>query len=163
MITLIATVEMSGGIGDKDGRLLFDIPKNNARFKKETKGKKLVMGRKTWEVFPKKLLKNREKYVLSRDKKFKANGTKTIHSINEILELAKNNDVAIIGGGETFNQLIHYADKLIITHVHEFNFKARVFFPEFTYKDWKLEKMEKFEETEKAPSFTFATYTKKKG
>lgn len=161
MITLIATLEMSDGMGDKNGNLLFNIPRNNARFKRETKGKKLVIGRKTWETFPKKLLRGKEKYVLTKNKDFKANGAKTIHSIDEVLELAKDNDIVIIGGGETFEQLIPHADKLVITHVHEFDFRARVFFPDFTYKEWKLEEMERFEETDKLPSFTFATYTRK--
>lgn len=161
MITLIATLDMVDGIGDKNGKLLFNIPRHNARFKNETKGKKIVMGRKTWDSLPKKLLRNRDKYVLTRNKDFKANGTSVIHSIDEVLELANDNDVVVVGGGDIFNQIIPYADRLIVTHVHEFNFNARVFFPEFSPKDWKIQEKEKFEETDNLPSFTFATYDKK--
>lgn len=161
MITLIATLDMADGIGDKNGKLLFNIPRHNARFKNETKGKKIVMGRKTWDSLPKKLLRNRDKYVLTRNKDFKANGTSVIHSIDEVLELANDNDVVVVGGGDIFNQIIPYADRLIVTHVHEFNFNARVFFPEFSPKDWKIQEKEKFEETDNLPSFTFATYDKK--
>lgn len=161
MITLIVMVDMSDGMGDKNGKLLFNIPRHNARFKNETKGKKIVMGRRTWDSLPKKLLRNRDKYVLTRNENFKANSVSVIHSIDEVLDLANDSDVVVVGGGDIFNQMIPYADKLIITHVHEFNFGARVFFPEFSPRDWKIQEKEKFEEADNLPSFTFATYDKK--
>lgn len=161
MITLIVMIDMADGMGDKNGKLLFNIPRHNARFKNETKGKKIVMGRKTWDSLPKKILRNRDKYILTRNKDFKANGASVIHSIDEVLELANDSDVVVVGGGDIFNQIIPYADRLIVTHVHEFNFNARVFFPEFSPKDWKIQEKEKFEETDNLPSFTFATYNKK--
>lgn len=161
MITLIAILEMSDGIGDKKGNLLYNIPRHNARFKNETKGKKVIMGRKTWETFPKKLLKNRDKYILTRNKDYKVDGANIIHSIDEILELAKDKDVVVIGGGDIFSQVIEYAHKLIITHVHEFKFNSRIFFPEFTHKEWKIQSMEKFEETKGYPSYTFTVYVRK--
>jgi len=161
MITMIAMVDMADGIGDENGNLLFNIPRDMAHFKKITKGKKVIMGRKTWDSLPKKPLKHRENYVLTNNKDFKANGATVIHSVDEVLELAKDEEVFVIGGGMIYSQLLPYADKLILTHVHSFNFSARVFFPHITHKEWKIEEMEKFEETEKHPSFTFATYTRK--
>lgn len=158
---MIAMVDMADGIGDENGNLLFNIPRDMAHFKKTTKGKKVVMGRKTWDSLPKKPLKHRENYVLTNNKDFKANGATVIHSVDEVLELAKDEEVFVIGGGMIYSQLLPYADKLILTHVHSFNFRARVFFPNITHKEWKVEIVEKFEETEKHPSFTFATYTRK--
>lgn len=161
MITMIAMVDMNDGIGDKSGNLLYNIPRDMAHFKQTTKGKKIVMGRRTWDSLPKKPLRHRENYVLTKNKDFKANGAKVIHSIEEVLELSKNDDVFVIGGGEIYSQLLPYADRLILTHVHAINYSARAFFPSFSYEQWKIEKMEKFEETEKHPSFTFTTYNRK--
>ena len=164
MITLIAMVDMADGIGDDKGNLLFNIPRDMAHFKRTTSGHKVVMGRKTWDSLPKKPLKNRENYVLTRNKNFKANGATVLHSIKDVLELAENEEVFIIGGGDIYKELMPYADKLILTHVHSFNFNARVFFPDFSAKDWKIdtESMEKHEETDRHPSFTFAVYHRRK-
>lgn len=162
MITLVALTEMNLGIGDGDGNLLYNIPKDMAHFKRVTKGKKVVMGRKTWDSLPKKPLKNRENYVLTNNPNFKANGAEVINSIHDVLFLAENEEVVIIGGGEVYKQFMPYADKMIITHVHEVNMSARVFFPDFSHDEWKIDadSLEKNEETEKHSSFTFATYTR---
>src|SRR5690606_21963702 len=108
-----------------------------------------------------KPLKDRENYILTRNESFKAGGAKVIHSVEDILELSKYNELFVIGGGEVYKQLIPHADKMIITHVHEVNFSARIFFPDFTHEEWKVDSLEKIEETEKFPSFTFATYIRK--
>lgn len=160
-IALIAMVDMADGIGDADGNLLFNIPRDMAHFKNTTNGKKVVMGRKTWDSLPKKPLKNRENFVLTTNKDLKAQGATVINSVEEVLELAKDDEVFVIGGGEVYSQLLPYADKLIMTHVHSFNFEARVFFPYFNSKEWKVNIDKKHEETEMHPSFTFATYTRR--
>lgn len=163
-ITLIAMVDMADGIGDDKGNLLFNIPRDSAHFKRVTSGKKVVMGRKTWDYLPKKPLRNRENYVVTRNKDFKANGATVLHSVKDVLEIAENDEVFVIGGGDIYKELIPYADKLIITHVHAFNFNAKIFFPDFSAKDWKIdiETMEKHEEENGRPSFTFATYERRK-
>lgn len=162
MITLIAMVDMAGAIGDDKGNLLFNIPRDMAHFKRTTSGHKVIMGRKTWGSLPKKPLKNRENYIITRNKDFKANGATVIHSVKDVLELAEDDEVFVIGGGEIYKELLPYADKLILTHVHTFNFEGRVFFPDYSVKDWKvdIDSMEKFEETDKHPSFTFTTYNR---
>jgi len=162
MISLIAMVDMGDGIGDDKGNLLFNIPKDMAHFKKVTKGKKVVMGRKTWDSLPKKPLKNRENYVLTNQKDFKDNGAKVIHSIDDVLELSKDEDLFVIGGGEIYKSLMPYADRLIITHVHSVNINARTFFPSISPRDWKIdsENMVRHEEDDNRPSFTIATYNR---
>ncbi|UUV45962.1 dihydrofolate reductase [Bacillus phage vB_BanS-Thrax1] len=161
-ITLIACTEINGGLGDAEGNLLFDLPRDMQHFKSATSGKVVVMGRKTWDSLPKKPLPKRKNYVLTRDKNFKPDGAKVLHSVDDILELSKGRDVFIIGGGEVYNQLMPHADRLIITHVHTVNYDARVFFPDFTAREWHLVHAEQNEADEKHEhSFTFATYTRR--
>ena len=163
MITMIACTEMNYGIGDSNGNLLFDIPKDLAHFKSITTGRIVVMGRKTWESLPKKPLPKRKNYVLTNDKNYVANGAKLIHSIEEVLELSKKHDIYIIGGGELYNQFMEHADRLIMTHVHEINIDARVFFPNIEVREWKLVKATKHDADEENPhNFTFATYERKR-
>lgn len=159
-ITMIAMLEMSFGIGDADGNLLFHLPKDISRFKSITTGKHVVMGRKTWDSLPIKPLPKRKNYVLTRDETFEIQGkTKVLHSIEEVLELSKNREVFIIGGGEIYKQFMPYTDKMLLTHVHTANFNARAFFPEFDFEEWRvIEKRKQEADKQHEFSFTFATY-----
>lgn len=160
MITLIANIDMNNGIGDGDGNLLFKMPRDMQHFKSATSGKIVVMGRKTWDSLPRKPLEKRKNYVLTMDEDFKPFGAKVIHSIDEVLKLGKTHDVFVIGGGELYFQLIDDADRLMITHVHTISPDAKVHFPDFGAKDWKIVgKPLKNEADKNHPfSYTFATY-----
>jgi|SRR6185312_2276268 len=162
MITLIAMIEMNNGLSDKDGNLLFDLPKDMKHFRATTSGKIVVMGRKTWDSLPKKPLAKRKNYVLSKDVSFNPDGAKVLNSVEEVLELSKNSEVFIIGGGEIYEQFLPHADKLILTHVHVVHPFASTFFPDYDTKEWTPVSMIKHEEDDKHQhSFTFATYSRK--
>jgi dihydrofolate reductase len=159
LITLIACTEMNLGIGDAYGNLLFNLPKDMKHFKSATGGKIIVMGRKTWDSLPKKPLEKRKNYVLTRDVAFNPVGAKVLGSIDEVVELGKTHDVFVIGGGEVYEQLMPYADRMMLTHVHVVDMKATTFFPDFNHEKWKLVTKTKHEADEKHEhSFTFATY-----
>lgn len=161
-IKLIACVDINNAISDADGNLLFNLPKDMRHFKSLTSRKHVVMGRKTWKSLPKKPLPNRKNYVLTMDESFEAEGATVLHSIEEVLELGKKQDVWIIGGGEIYYQTIDFADELYITHVHHINFDGRVFFPDIDVREWKLESTTKHEaDKNHAHNFVFATYKKK--
>jgi dihydrofolate reductase len=163
-IILVACTDIGMGIGDSEGSLLFDLPKDMAHFKSVTTGKHVVMGRKTWDSLPVKPLPKRKNYVLTNSESFEVQGkTKVLHSIDEVIQMSKSKDVYVIGGGEIYKQLIEHADRLIITHVHTVNFNARVFFPEISFADWKLVKVKENKADDKhSHNFTFATYERKK-
>jgi dihydrofolate reductase len=163
LITLIAVTDMNLGIADGNGNLLFDLPKDMKHFKSVTGGKIVVMGRKTWDSLPNKPLPKRKNYVLSRDVSFNPEGATIIDSIDKVVELGKGHDVFVIGGGEIYEQLLPYADRIMMTHVHVVDANAQVFFPDYNHKEWKivggnLQKHEK--DSNHAHSFTFATYVR---
>lgn len=166
MITLIACMDMSNGIGDENNDLLFHLPKDLRHFNSVTSGHIVVMGRKTWESLPKRPLPKRKNYILTRDKSFKAKeGVKVIHSIEEVLELGKTFDVFVIGGGEVYEQLLPYADRLMLTHVHVVDGRARVFFPDYDYKEWNIQPnltKKHLADDKHEHDFTFATYIRNK-
>ncbi|MGD1416534.1 dihydrofolate reductase [Bacillus stercoris] len=163
MITLVACIDMNNGIGDGEGNLLFDLPRDMKHFKAITTGKIVVMGRKTWESLPVKPLPKRKNYVLTLDEDYKAEGATVLHSIKEVKELAETKEVFVIGGAEIYYQLIDDADKLIITHVHAINRNAKVHFPDFGVKEWKMvgkPVLNKADDKHKF-DFAFATYERK--
>ncbi|GIN66312.1 dihydrofolate reductase [Bacillus sonorensis] len=163
MITLVACLDMNFGIGDGDGNLLFSLPRDMKHFRSVTSGKIVVMGRKTWDSLPKKPLEKRKNYVVTMDESFDPVGAKVLHSIDEVLELGRKHDIYVVGGGEIYYQLIDDADRLIITHVHTISNKARVHFPDFDAKEWRMVgEPVKNEADENHPySFSFATYERK--
>jgi dihydrofolate reductase len=87
------------------------------RFKAQTMGKPMVMGRKTFESFPSPL-PGRRHIVLTRDPQWRAEGAEVVHSVDEALALAGEGDVAIIGGAEIFALFLPLAERIELTEVH---------------------------------------------
>ena len=64
-MTIILAADCDWAIG-RDGGLLAHIPADMKFFRETTKNSTVVMGRKTWDSFPKRPLPNRVNCVISR-------------------------------------------------------------------------------------------------
>ncbi|NLM25148.1 MAG: dihydrofolate reductase [Firmicutes bacterium] len=128
MLSLIVAVSENGVIG-KDNQLLWRIPKDLKYFKEKTMGKKILMGRKTFQSLP-GLLPGREHIVLTRNQDFQAPaGVRVYHDSNELEYLINaDEEVFLIGGGQLYEQFIDLCDKLYITWVHQ-EFAGDTYFP----------------------------------
>ena len=104
------------GVIGKDGKLPWHLPADLGRFKAQTMGKPMVMGRKTFESFPAPLL-GRRHIVLTRDTGWSAAGAEVAHTPDEALALA-GDEVAVIGGAEIFALFLDRADRIELTEVH---------------------------------------------
>lgn len=136
MIIMIAAVAQNNALG-KNNDLLWHLPNDFKRFKAITTGHHIIMGRKTFESFPKPL-PNRTHVIITRQKDYKATGCIVVSSLEEALSVCPSNeDVFIIGGGEIYNLALPMADKLDLTKVHH-TFEADAYFPEIDPKQWKL-------------------------
>ncbi len=162
IVAIAAMCPWTRSIGHDDGRLPWKrIPEDFKHFKRTTKGPKgqpghpLIMGRKTFETFPKPL-PGRPHIILSRDPNYKIEGLEiqdsdhgpmvvVVHSVEEALEEAKRFEsyadrdpkVFVIGGGEIYRLFLSYCNKLIITKItpkdrHE-NIEASVKFPHYNH------------------------------
>lgn len=83
-------------------------------------GKPVIMGRKTWESFPKKPLPGRHNIIVTRDRAYQADGATTVVSLEAGLELARADgavEACVIGGGEIYAAAINIADRLDVTHI----------------------------------------------
>jgi dihydrofolate reductase len=100
----------------KDGKLPWHLPADLKRFKAQTMGKPMVMGRKTFESFPSPL-PGRRHIVLTRDAGWHAEGAEVAHSPEQALALA-GDEVAVIGGAEVFALFLDRADRIELTEVH---------------------------------------------
>lgn len=162
-ITLIAAASENNALG-KDNDLLWHLPNDFKRFKKLTTGHKIIMGRKTFESFPKPL-PNRIHIIITRDKNYTVDFDSCIivHSLEAALELVKNDKQSfIIGGGEIYTQGEPFANKIELTRVHTTFEGADTFFPEIDSENWKLITKEHHEVDEKHNyAFTYMTYVRK--
>lgn len=161
-IILIAAASKNNALG-KDNDLLWHLPDDFKRFKKLTTGHQIIMGRKTFESFPKPL-PNRTHIIITRDRDYTVDFDSCIvvHSIEAALELVKNDHKAfIIGGGEIYRQCEKFANRIELTRVHK-AFEADTFFPEIDLNDWELIAEEYHPRDEKHQyDFTYLTYLRK--
>lgn len=116
-VTLVVAIAENGVIG-RDGGLPWRLSTDMKRFKETTMGKPVVMGRKTWESFPKRPLPGRRNIVVTRDRTYGAEGAETALSLDEALERARGEpEICVLGGGEIYAQALPVADRLDVTHV----------------------------------------------
>jgi dihydrofolate reductase len=160
MIILIAAAGENNELG-KNNDLLWHLPDDFKRFKAITSGHYIIMGRKTFESFPKPL-PNRTHIIVTRNKNYIVpENCFTASSIDHAINICpKNETLYIIGGGEIYNQSIEMADCIELTRVHR-TFDADTFFPEIDLNKWTLEQSEFHDTNEKhLYAFTFETYIK---
>lgn len=115
-VRIIVAIAENGVIGvnnDMPWRLSTDLK----RFKALTTGKPVVMGRKTWESFPKRPLPNRRNLVVTRNPAYAAPGAELFASLDDALDAAAGDDIWILGGGEIYAQALPKTDELHVTHV----------------------------------------------
>ena len=135
MIIMIAAVAENNALG-KNNELVWHLPNDFKRFKSLTTGHHIIMGRKTFESFPKPL-PNRTHVIITRRKDYNPEGCIVVDSIEKALAVCPENETSfIIGGGEIYNLALPFADQLEITKVHH-RFEADAFFPEINSADWK--------------------------
>ena len=100
MISVIVAIARNRAIGFEN-RLLYRLPDDLRRFKALTTGHTIIMGRKTFESFPKGALPNRRNIVLSKNKAAVFPGAETFSSLQEALSHSKEEEEIFIIGGES--------------------------------------------------------------
>ena len=160
MITIIAAAGENNELG-KDNDLVWHLPDDFKRFKQLTTGHFIIMGRKTFESFPKPL-PNRTHVVITRNTDYNRKGAVVVHSIDEaLLKSASDEQPFIIGGGEIYDMGMSVADKIELTRVHG-TFNADTYFPEIDDTEWELISEVYHDKDERHKfAFTYETWVRK--
>lgn len=123
----------SNGVIGANNAIPWRIADDMKRFKAITMGKPIVMGRKTWDSFPKKPLPGRTNIVVTRDAHWRADGAVVVHSLDDALTHARDEraeEIAVIGGAEIYRLALPLADLVHLTEVHG-DFPGDVSMPPF--------------------------------
>jgi dihydrofolate reductase len=141
-IAFVVAVSKNGVIGLK-GRLPWRLSSDLRSFKTITMGKPLIMGRKTWESLPKRPLPGRDNIVITRQRGYVAPGATVVLDAEAALSKAEmfarranSDEIAVIGGGEIFAQLLPRADRIYLTEV-DLDVVGDTFFPKLDPAQWK--------------------------
>lgn len=132
-------------------------------FREHTKGKVVVMGRKTLESMPGgKPLPNRVNYVLTANQDYHAEGCIIVHGEYELFDAIaqyRPDDVYLIGGGTLYTRFYRYCNRLYVTKI-DADLGADTFIPDFD-EDPGYEIISESEPvTENGLTFRFVVYQK---
>jgi len=157
-LTIIVAAAENDAIG-KDNKLIWHLSDDLKRFKNLTNGHHIIMGRKTFESFPKPL-PNRTHVVITRQENYEVpEGVIVVNSLADAIDASKSDmQPYIIGGGEIYKQALLIANKIELTRVHH-NFEADTFFPKIDSAIWSTSQTSFHDKDEKHKyPFSFITY-----
>lgn len=125
MLSMIFACDEEGAIG-KDGDLPWRQSSDLQFFKRTTLNKTVVMGRKTWDSLGCPLPKRRN-IVMTRSGL--RDDVETM-SFEEVMALAENEEVVVIGGGEIYALFLPHAKEVHRTIIHTVVSDADTFAPD---------------------------------
>lgn len=161
---LIVNADKNWAIG-KGGDLIFPIPEDMKFFRETTKGKTVIMGRKTLESFPGgQPLKNRRNIVLSRKGGDFPEGVISVRSVEELEDAVSGipeDELFVIGGAEIYRLLLDRCNEALITCVDAVCPDPDSFIPNFDeLPDWELAEQSEEKEHE-GLRFRFCIFRRK--
>ncbi|WP_213272281.1 dihydrofolate reductase [Hyphomonas sp.] len=127
------------------GALPWRLKDDMAFFKATTMGAPVIMGRKTWESFPKRPLPGRENIVLTRDWDYDAAQARVYSSFPAAMNAARaiaaregKDEAFVIGGAEIYALALPFADRIYLTEV-DAEIEGDTLFPELDLRQWRAE------------------------
>jgi dihydrofolate reductase len=140
-LTIVVATARDGGIGLR-GNLLFHQKTDLAHFRAVTRGRPVIMGRKTWESLPKRPLPARPNLVVTRNDGLLAPGAFVAPSLGVAIEAGRAmaartgaDEVCIIGGAEIYAAALPVTDRIWLTEIQATT-EADAFFPKLDPARW---------------------------
>ncbi len=160
-LKIIVAVADNGAIG-RSGDLLFHLSADLRRFKELTMVCPIIMGRKTFESFPKGPLPGRRNIVITRNADYSHPGIETAPSLEAAIAMVTETPVAyVIGGGEIYAAALPMADTIELTRIHAEVPDADTFFPPIDPTLWH-ETASSQPTPQTTPPITFLTLSRTK-
>lgn len=164
MITSLIVAASDNDVIGKDNWMPWDLPAELAYFRSVTRGKTVIMGRKTLEAAGRPMPK-RHNIVISRNKDLRIEGADVVHSIEEALTMAEQDnleEIFVIGGEQIYRAAMPYAQRIYLTRVHTTVEGGEAFFPQVNPEEWQVVKSERHEADSENPlAFTMLVYERR--
>jgi dihydrofolate reductase len=117
---IIAAVTVDRVIGN-DGHMPWHYPADMRHFERTTTGHTCVMGRRTYESFPRRPLRNRTNIVLTRSVEYDvAAGVVVMDGMEAALNFAAASGALklfVLGGARIYQEALPHVDEMILTHI----------------------------------------------
>ena len=142
IIIIVAYLANNRGIGFQGNLPWKPIPADMARFKKETAGSTVIMGRDTWLSIPEKFrpLAGRQNIIVSKtlDPHTLHDNVILVHTIDQALTKSVHDKIFMIGGEGIYKEVMErsIANTLMATIIHD-NLDCDRFFPAIP-NHWKI-------------------------
>jgi dihydrofolate reductase len=134
-LSLVAAVDRNRLIG-RDGGLPWHLPADLKRFKAITMGKPIIMGRRTHESIGRPL-PGRRNIVLTRSKRYAAEGCEVFASLQGALDALNDlPEAMVVGGAALYVEALPLCRRLYLTEV-DADLAGDVYFPEFRADEWR--------------------------
>ncbi|MBO1927237.1 type 3 dihydrofolate reductase [Thiomicrorhabdus sp. 6S2-11] len=131
-LSMIAAMTKNRVIG-KDNDMPWHLPDDLQFFKKNTLGKPVIMGRKTFESLGCRPLPKRPNLVISRqtDLDYPVPVFASVKAALKDLKQDNPQEVVIMGGGQLYKQMVSEVDRLYLTLI-DTELEGDTYFPDWT-------------------------------
>lgn len=158
IVSLIVAYSRNRVIG-KDNQLPWKLPGDLAHFKRQTLGKPIIMGRKTWLSLGRPL-PGRTNIVVSRSGQGDFTGAVLVDSLQAAFNAAGNvEEVCIIGGAQLYADALSKVDKVIATEI-DIDVEGDAFFPELDPQVW-VQTARQAQPSENSLAYDFVEYRRR--
>lgn len=153
-ITLYAARSFDNAIG-RNNAIPWNLPTDLALFSVATRGKPVIMGRRTYQSLPPRVrpLPNRFNIIVTGQPELVRRHPDAIVAQDfwTALKLAQlsaslrfSEEICVIGGSSIYQEAMRFADKLVLTEVDTTVPDADTHFPDFNEDEWRETKSESY-------------------
>jgi dihydrofolate reductase len=142
-LALVVAMSKNNVIG-KGGTMPWHMSDDLKWFKKNTLGKPVIMGRKTFQSIGRPL-PDRDNIVITRQSDFYHEDITVAGDLEDAIAIAEAfalhrgvQEICIIGGGEIYRQSLPFASRVYLTEI-DADIEGDVFFPALTEEEWQRE------------------------
>ena len=137
---IIAAVTADRVIG-RDGGMPWHYPADMRHFERTTTGHSCVMGRRTYESFPRRPLRNRTNIVLTRSVEYDVPaGVVVLDGIEAALDFAAASGAPklfVLGGARVYEDAMPHVDEMILTHI-PVTVEGDTYFPDWDQQQFDI-------------------------
>jgi len=154
-IAMVMAMDKTKLIG-KDNDMPWNIPGEQAYFKKITLGKPIIMGRKTHESIGRPL-PGRQNIVVTRNKQWKADGVDVVASVEDAIKLANQanpDEVMITGGAAICEVAMPITDRLYLTVIDK-AYEGDTYLNSYVANQWQEVSREDIAASGDIPAFSY--------